>query len=307
MSAAATGAVGPGDASGVITPDAVSLAFEHATVGSRGVARLIDTAIVWAGLVVLSVAELSLRFSRVLDGGLGLAFLLVLVFLWQLGYPVAFETLWRGRTPGKAVMGLRVVTVEGAPIGLRHATLRAVTGVVELTASLGAIAVLTALITRRGQRLGDLAAGTVVLREGRHRRPGPAAQDFVAPVGLEGYVRQLDVSAVDAATYATVRGTLLRAPQLPHGARAEVTTAVATRLVDRVRPGPPAGVPAEQWLTCVAAAVQARGAPPGPSRAAVTAATPPPPPRSAAPSTASPAAPDDEQPPGSATGFVAPG
>jgi uncharacterized RDD family membrane protein YckC len=113
------------------------------------------------------------RVHGVRPDWLGIALVLLLVFALQFGYPVGFETLWRGRTPGKAAMGLRVVTVEGAPVRFRHAATRAAIGLLELTGTAGAIAVIASLSSARGQRLGDLAAGTLVIRERRARgRPG---------------------------------------------------------------------------------------------------------------------------------------
>ncbi|HSK24539.1 MAG TPA: RDD family protein [Egicoccus sp.] len=245
---------------GTVTPEGVELDLEFATIGSRGIAYLLDLLIVGLLLVALGIAEATFGFGGFVPGWIGIVLLLLLVFVVQFGYPIGFETLWRGRTPGKAAMGLRVVTTEGAPVGLRHATVRAVVGLVELLPTLGVPAVVTSLLNARGQRLGDLAAGTVVLREHRGG-PAPVAHRFAAPPGLEDYVAHLDVSRVDARTYATVRDTLLRLPELGPPARLEVAEVVADSLLDRVGPPPPVGVPAEIWLACVAAAIQRRRAP----------------------------------------------
>jgi uncharacterized RDD family membrane protein YckC len=239
----------------LVTPEAVALDLEPATVGSRSVAILLDYLLIGSGLVLLAAAEAAFGFGGFVPNWLGIALLLLLVFALQFGYPTGFETLWRGRTPGKAAMGLRVVTVEGAPVRFRHAAVRAAVGLVELQATLGGIAVIASFASPRGQRLGDLAAGTLVVRE---RRSGgaPQAVRFDAPRGLESYVRILDVSRVDATDYATVRD-LLRRPMDP-ATREAVAREVAASLVGRVQPPPPAGVDAVRWLQAVAAAVQAR-------------------------------------------------
>ncbi|MFA9428595.1 RDD family protein [Egicoccus sp. AB-alg2] len=245
---------------GTVTPEAVELELEYATVGSRGIAYLLDLLIIGLLFVLIAVAEGTFGVSGFVPGWLGLALLLLLAFAVQFGYPIGFETLWRGRTPGKAAMGLRVVTVEGAPVGLRHAALRAVVGLFELLPTLGVPAMISSLVGARGQRLGDLAAGTVVLRERRGSR-APAPQQFAAPPGLEGYVAHLDVSRLGPADYAAVRDTLLRLHELTPAARRHVAETVADGLLGRVAPAPPSGVPAEVWLACVAAAVQARRSP----------------------------------------------
>lgn len=295
----------------LVTPEAVALELEPATVGSRSVAILLDYLLVGTGLLLLAGAEAAFGFGGWVPNWLGIALLLLLVFALQFGYPTGFETLWRGRTPGKAAMGLRVVTVEGAPVRFRHAAVRAAVGLLELEATLGAVAVIASFASPRGQRLGDLAAGTLVVRERRAGGP-PRAVRFEAPAGLESYVRILDVSRVDATDYATVRD-LLRRPLDPP-VRETVARQVAGSLVGRVQPPPPAGVDAVRWLQAVAAAVQARRG--GLGSVPAGAAQPPPPPAATSgrahdgaaaaadgppPPPARPAAPEaDAAPPGSA-------
>ena len=249
----------------VVTPEAVALELEPATVGSRSVAILLDYLLIGTALLLLAAAEAAFGFGGFVPNWLGIALLLLLVFALQFGYPVGFETLWRGRTPGKAAMGLRVVTTEGAPVRFRHAAVRAAIGLVELQATLGGIAVIASLASSRGQRLGDLAAGALVVRERRSSGP-PRAVRFDPPRGLESYVRILDVSGLDAGDYATVR-ELLRRPMEP-ATREHVAREIAAGLLGRVQPPPPAGVDAVRWLQAVAAAVQARGTgPTGPTTA----------------------------------------
>lgn len=256
----------------VVTPEAVAIDLEPATVGSRCVALLLDYLLIGGALLLLGMVEAAFGFSGYVPGWLGIALVLLLVAAVQLGYPVAFETLWRGRTPGKAAMGLRVLTAEGAPEGFRHAAVRMAVGLVELQATMGAVAVVTSFVSARGQRLGDLAAGTVVVRE-RRASGQPRAHQFLPPPGLEDHVRTLDVSRLDVHDYATVRDLLVR-PQLDVGTRESVAREIAEAIQPRVRPAPPPGITATTWLQAVAAAVQARqGSSPG--QPPPTASTPP--------------------------------
>lgn len=188
----------------VVTPDAVALDLDVATIGSRGIAYLLDLGLFLAVALVLSLVQLAFSDGAWLTSGLGVAVGLVLAFAWQFGYPIALETLWRGRTLGKAVMGLRVVTVEGAPVGVRHATIRAATAVFELLATTGLLASISSFASPRGQRLGDLAAGTVVIRE-RRLAPPPEALRFVPPPGSEAWVATADVSRLGPREYARSR------------------------------------------------------------------------------------------------------
>jgi uncharacterized RDD family membrane protein YckC len=257
--------ISPPVAGGYVTPDAVAVDLPSATVGSRAVAYLIDLMLLATGLLALTIAQAAFGGAGWVPDWAGILVALLLAFVWQFGYPIGFETLWGGRTPGKAALGLRVVTTEGAPVGVRHATIRATVGLFELTGTAGTVAVISSLVSARGQRLGDLAAGTLVVRE-RLAGHAPVAEVFVAPPGLEAYAARLDVGRIGPAEYGALRETLRRAASLPPEVRARVAEQLATALAPRVTPPPPPGVPAEDWLRALAAAVQARGAatPPAP-------------------------------------------
>lgn len=275
--------------SGIVTPEAVVLEFETAGMASRMLAALLDSVIQFVVLLAILLAAFALDGAGVELGGLGTAFLYLVLFLLLFAYPAGFETLWRGRTPGKAAFGLRVVTVEGAPIRFRHAAIRAILGLVDKYALSAVPGVLALLLTRRNQRLGDLVGGTLVLRE-RSGAKAPHAVAFAPPPGLEHYASSLDVSALDRAEYVTIRSFLLRAPTLAPPARDALARQLATPLLGRLHTTPPPGLPPEVFLVCVAAAHQRRYAPaatpafqsvwadpyPAPSGAGVPASTAPP-------------------------------
>ncbi len=110
----------PGSAR-MVTPEAVALEFQTANVGSRILAYVIDMAVVVAGIFagLFAVALLGQATDLVVPDWVAITIVLVLLPSWWLGYFIAFETLWRGRTLGKAALGLRVVTTEGAPVRFR--------------------------------------------------------------------------------------------------------------------------------------------------------------------------------------------
>ncbi|MGH8910715.1 MAG: RDD family protein [Egibacteraceae bacterium] len=244
----------------MVTPEAVRLDFQAANVGSRFVALLIDYTVLAVALGMLAFAGGLLADAGAFVGvpswaGVTLVLLLVFGVLW--GYPVGMETLWRGRTLGKAAMGLRVVTAEGGPVGVRHAAIRAALGLVELQATGGLAAVASALCTRRHQRLGDLVAGTLVVVE--RTGGGPLTPvEFRVPPGAESYAATLDVSGLRSRDYATIRAFLLRAPGLDPASRARVATAIAAPIAQRLRHAPPPDVPPEVLLQCAAARYQQR-------------------------------------------------
>jgi uncharacterized RDD family membrane protein YckC len=237
--------------SAVVTPEAVPLDLETASVGSRFLALLIDGAIQAAFLAALFLTIARLSLPSWVAASVG--FFGVFAAIW--GYPIVLETLWRGRTVGKAALGLRVVTREGGQIGFRHAAIRAALGLVDFILSGGAVAVVCVLATADNQRVGDLVAGTLVLRERTGmRRPAPAG--FEPPPGLESYVASLDVAGLSQEDYGVARAFLLRAASLPSPVRARLAAQVAESVARRVQPPPPPGLPAEVFLACVATAFQ---------------------------------------------------
>src|SRR5919201_1351134 len=204
----------------MVTPEAVALEFQTANVGSRILAYVIDMAIVIAGILagVFAVALLGQATDVVVPDWVAVAIVLVLLPAWWLGYFIAFETLWRGRTPGKAALGLRVVTTEGAPVRFRHAAIRALLGLVDFALAGGFFAVIFILLTRNNQRLGALVAGTLVLRE-HSGLAAPAPVSFAPPPGLEAYTATLDTSRLSIEEYQAVRTFLLRAGGRPPARR----------------------------------------------------------------------------------------
>lgn len=244
----------------IVTPEAVVLQFETAGIGSRMLAGLLDLAIQVA-LAIGGFAALGAIASVGALEGIAIALVYVLLFLVLFGYPVVLETLWRGRTVGKAALGLRVVTVEGAPIRFRHAAIRSILGIVDWYATNFTVGIVSLLVTKRNQRLGDLVAGTMVLRE-RGAASSPQPMRFSPPRGFESYAATLTTAVLDHDDYGAVRSFLLRAPTFPPAVRRDLAVRLADPLVERLRTTPPPGVDAEVFLVCVAASYQQRMAGP---------------------------------------------
>jgi uncharacterized RDD family membrane protein YckC len=256
---------------GIVTPEAVVLEFDLAGIASRSLARALD--------VLIQGALLFALILLVVTGGGGEGTVAMVVTIAGtafvvLGYPIVAEVAMQGRSPGKAALGIRVVTVEGAPITARHAFIRSALGLVDfILVPGGMVAVLAALLTRRNQRLGDVFAGTMVLRERSATTP-PRAIWFNPPVGLEGYAHTLDVSRVTDDQFGLIRSFLLRIPDLSPEARASLSVRLATPLTAAMAHQVPRGVYADQFLQCVAAAYQRRHTP-APAFAAAAPSGPP--------------------------------
>ncbi|MFG3043119.1 RDD family protein [Streptomyces sp. NPDC048330] len=242
--------------SGLVTGDAVVLGLQPARLPSRALAVLIDLVVVWAVYLLitlaLAVATASLDEAAVMALSIA-SFLLVLV-----GAPIAVETLSHGRSLGKMACGLRVVRDDGGPIRFRHALVRGALGVVEILMTFGVVACIASLVSERGRRLGDVFAGTLVVRERI-----PAARVAVVPPPppwLVGRFAGLDLSAVPEPLWLEVRQYLTRARELDPVVGRRLAERLADELVARTGTPPPPGVPADAYLAGVVAERQARDA-----------------------------------------------
>ncbi len=234
----------------IVTPEGVTLDLPLAGVGSRGVATVIDAIIRAAALAAVSFA------ADWADLQLGAPVLLtvatVVVFLIVFGYDIAFEVANGGRTPGKAAVGLRVVRVGGAPVGLIASTIRNLLRLVDFLPFAYLVGMVAATANDKAQRLGDLAAGTIVVRESR--RPGRrlrrrAEAQMPAPVPAPpGW----DLSAVDSSDLAAIRAFIQRRDALDPRARDRIAARLYGRLEHRIV-RPPGHDPPERVLEVILA------------------------------------------------------
>ena len=232
----------------IATPEGVVLELPLAGLGSRFAAGMVDFMI--KGAIVGVVA---LLFGLLVgDTGALIALFLALFFITVV-YDILFEVRGGGRTPGKRALGLRVVDADGGAVGLRTSAVRNLLRLVEGLPLSYAPAILCILLTRDNQRLGDLAAGTLVVRE-----PPAAGGPSFAPAERPARLADWDVSAITAEELSAVRSFLGRRHDFEPGARAALARQLADRLAGRVG-GAPAGVAPEQFLEDLARAKASRG------------------------------------------------
>ena len=146
------------------TPENVTLEVTLAGLGSRMAASLIDGLIRFAVILALFIVLLS---SPDRAGGVEFALFIVGSFAVFFAYDVLFETLAGGRTPGKRATGLRVVREGGQPVGFVSSAIRNLMRLVDMLPFSYAIGIVAILVSSKNQRLGDMAAGTIVVREVR--------------------------------------------------------------------------------------------------------------------------------------------
>lgn len=155
------------------TPENVAFGYEVAGIGSRFLAALVDTLLI---LVLQLVVNLTLLFlASVLFGSLfeqedtllfwflALFGLIAFALLW--GYYIFFELSWNGQSPGKRWIGLRVIRTDGTPITLTESIIRNLVRLIDFLPAYYGVGVVVMFINDQARRLGDLAAGTLVVRE----------------------------------------------------------------------------------------------------------------------------------------------
>jgi uncharacterized RDD family membrane protein YckC len=215
--------IGFEDRLAIATPEGVEIELTLAGLGSRWIAGLLDFLIRLLPLIALIV------IVDPRNGAIGAAIFALADFGLQFFYYVLFEVLGGGRTPGKRAVGLRVVRSGGSPVTFVRSMLRNIVRIVDAI-GLYFIGMVTIFITNNNQRLGDLAAGTLVIRD-RHgdRRHGEAPS--AASVTYDpGEALNWDVSAVSGEDVATVRAFLERRSSLGSTARVDLAKALAERL-----------------------------------------------------------------------------
>jgi uncharacterized RDD family membrane protein YckC len=153
----------------LVTPERIVVVHPLAGPAKRFVAYLIDQAL----LVALVVAAVVLSLGLTMGSAAGMGSMLVALFLLTWGYGAFCEGIFNGQTLGKYCLGLRVLSQSGVPISGAQAILRNLVGTVDgIIPFFFQIGLASMILSRRFQRLGDLAAGTIVVIEERRSRQG---------------------------------------------------------------------------------------------------------------------------------------
>ena len=221
------------------TPEQIALEFTLAGAGSRFLALAIDTMlqlIVIASILLLFAAGAWMRLLGVASAGTWMqAAGIIFGFVVYYGYFTFFEAIWTGQTPGKRIVGLRVVSLSGRPIAPFDAILRNLLRIIDQIPGIYAVGIVSIMVTSRSQRLGDLAAGTVVVVE--ESRVAQAAPKSFAPsaAGLLGAAK-LTPKEVDA-----IETFLARRESLPDHQRERSAHQLAEHVRQRL------SVPADRY------------------------------------------------------------
>jgi uncharacterized RDD family membrane protein YckC len=218
------------------TPEQMSLEFAVAGIGSRFLALAVDTLIQFGiGLVLLVIVSV-LGFTGALLGFRQhrlwlLALFGVVVFFLMFGYFACFEIIWNGQTPGKRMIGIRVVKDSGRPLTASETIGRNLLRIVDQLPAFYAIGVLVALMNAQNKRLGDFIAGSIVVREASMKELKPVWQTEQSSMQPLGSAR-LSTAALSLEELGLIDAFLQRRSDLDW----EVRSRMAAQILERLRP-----------------------------------------------------------------------
>ena len=237
----------------LVTGEGVALDLPPASLGLRLASGLIDLVVT----IVLFIACLLLLLLATVNRSQALVDVAAVVasIVTFAVYPTLLETLTRGRSLGKLAVGLRTVRDDAGPISFHHALVRALIGFVEIYLCSGILAFFSMLVSGRGKRLGDFAAGTYVIRDRvALRLPAPPPM----PPELAHWARNADLASLPTGLALAVRQFLGRLPTLDPYSRHRVGTDLLAEVRQYVAPAPPTNAPPEAVLGAVVAERRAR-------------------------------------------------
>jgi uncharacterized RDD family membrane protein YckC len=168
---------GPEDQVSIETPEHIRVDYELAGIGSRVLACTVDSVI--QGLLITAISVVVSLISA-LEGDVAhipirAAIIILSSLLITIGYFVLFEMLWDGRSPGKRMAGLRVIRTDGTPITAGDSLIRNILRIIDLLPFPYTVGAISIFFTKRCQRIGDLAAGTIVVKERVYELQGASA------------------------------------------------------------------------------------------------------------------------------------
>jgi len=238
------------------TPEHIALEFTLASAGSRFLALALDTIIqvgVFVGVALLALAIAAAAAITVQDVAPWILAVLVFCgFILYYAYFAIFEATWSGQTPGKRVVGLRVIAISGRPLGVFEAILRNLLRLVDQMPFIYAVGILSVFLTERNQRLGDLAAGTVVVHD--HKIDRELVERPQASSGV-----RLGAARLTPEEIQTIETFLRRRDDLPYEMRDRSARQLARHVRERLTVDPTVHSSDEQLLEDAVAEYRSAG------------------------------------------------
>jgi uncharacterized RDD family membrane protein YckC len=257
------------------TPELVSIEMPLAGIGSRFIALLVDYLIWGAGLVVLIVLGIALlpalhTFNRI-SAQWAEAIVIFIVFVVNWGYFTLFEAFWNGRTPGKRVAKIRVIQRSGRSIGLVESMARNLVRYVDQLPFFYAVGVIAMFVTRQHQRLGDLAAGTLVVRDSEPDSPlwaDTGSRTFTAQIFQQAPLPEphttvmlpaMSIAKLSSMDLEVLEGFFARRLDMSLATRHALAERIASAIRDKSGLEMPAGASMETFLEAIARQLRDQG------------------------------------------------
>lgn len=237
------------------TPERVSLYFVLASVGNRFLAAAIDHAIQLLLLTCLVFLQHYAGRNR-LHIGISqnwiIAFAIVGLLVVYAGYFTLFETIWSGQTPGKRLMRLRVIRDDGRPVGFYEAFVRNLIRLLDMAPPISySVGVVAIIFSPESKRVGDYAAGTVVIKERATEAPRLEEIEALSRAEASNHSAfsmasfKLDVRKLSVEEMHAIERFLSRRDELPSKERSDFAMRIARPLSSKLRIQPPEPPPEE--------------------------------------------------------------
>ena len=216
------------------TPEQIKINYSIAGIGSRFYAALIDIAVLTpivliGGYVTLrAIFGLDERFGNWLAAIAGVA-----TFALQWGYYMAFEITTNGQSPGKRALGLRVIKAHGYPISFSDSAIRNLIRIVDFLPFFYGAGLVAMLSNKNWQRLGDLAAGTLVVKEDTKVSPKPVSPPTIRKSTFV-YADWIQLEQLTDAELVSIREYLSRRGTLPRLRRIQLVRAIGTPIARKM-------------------------------------------------------------------------
>ena len=218
------------------TPEQIELHYDLAGVGSRFCAALVDSSLIGGvmsvGWLVIAGALSLNTFDETIRSWLtAIAGLITFAALW--GYYIIFDLVSSGQSPGKRLLKLRVIKDNGYPIGFADSAIRNLVRIVDFLPAFYSIGVIVMLLDKKWRRLGDFAAGTLVVREHADQQPSSLIPHVAEKRDL-AYQEKIQLHFVTEMELSTIREYLSRRRTLSRGRRAELARTIGAPIAQKM-------------------------------------------------------------------------
>ncbi|WP_163539432.1 RDD family protein [Gracilibacillus sp. YIM 98692] len=225
------------------TPEYVSLKFQTAGLGSRAAAQIMDQLILLTTQMILILflfffmdnPLMTYFFSE--GNSVAIAIFIILVFVINFGYFIFLEYIWAGRTIGKRMLGIRVIQENGHRITVLSSIIRNFVRLIDMLPSAYAVGILFVFFHSKHKRLGDIAAGTIVVHEHRRKNKASPLGNYIESKGLQEEMLEINAFQLKRLTqkdWELLQTYCQRAIHLKSSDRNPLTNQVAQILLPKV-------------------------------------------------------------------------